>query len=82
MRIVFGLEEGRRLVTKRTPLDEMEVAEELRLRDRALFGEGLSVEQVVEAIIHAVRTEGDAAVRRFNKGLDYADTPELRVTPA
>ena len=42
MRIVDGLEAGRRLVTKRTPLDEVEVPEALRTRDRALFGEGLA----------------------------------------
>lgn len=80
MRIVIGIEEGRRLVTARKPLDETEVPEELRGRDRALFGPGLSVDQTVDRIIQAVRNEGDAALRRFNKGLDHADTPVIEVT--
>lgn len=70
MRIVKGRDEALRTILRRRPLEEADVPEHLRARDRALFGPGLSLEQVVRRIVHAVRDEGDAAVQRFNEALD------------
>ncbi|HLZ69293.1 MAG TPA: histidinol dehydrogenase [Dehalococcoidia bacterium] len=70
MRIVEGASEARRTILRRPALDEVEVPEHLRARDRALFGPGLSVEETVARIVRAVRDEGDAAVQRFNEALD------------
>ncbi len=78
MRIVIGHDEARRTILRRPSLDEVEVPEHLRARDRVLFGPGLSVEQTVAMIVGAVRDEGDAAIRRFNVALDgSADRPVL-----
>lgn len=81
MRIVEGAAEARRTILRRSALDEVEVPEHLRQRDRALFGPGLSVEETVSRIVHAVRDEGDVAVRRFNRALDGALDRPLRVAP-
>lgn len=82
MRIVTGAEEARRTILRRMPLDEVDVPEHLRARDRAIFGPGLSAEEAVARIVRAVRDEGDAAVRRFNVALDGATDRPLPVTPA
>jgi histidinol dehydrogenase len=70
IRIVRGAAEARRTILKRSPLEEFDPPEYVRERDRRLFGPGLSVGEVVDRIIRAVREEGDAAVLRFNEGLD------------
>jgi histidinol dehydrogenase len=81
VRIVEGAAAARRTILRRPALDEVEVPEHLRQRDRALFGPGLSVEETVARIVRAVRDEGDAAVRRFNVALDGALDRPLRVSP-
>ncbi len=81
MRIIEGAAEARRTILRRPALDEVEVPEHLRQRDRALFGPGLSVEETVARIVRAVRDDGDAAVRRFNVALDGAPDRQLRVSP-
>jgi histidinol dehydrogenase len=80
VRIVIGAEEARRTILRRIALDEVEVPEHLRARDRALFGPGLSLEETVARIVRAVRDEGDAAVRRFNQALDNAPDRPLAVS--
>ncbi len=72
MRIVKGRDEALRTLLKRRELDELELPEHLRARDRALFGPGLSVEDTVRRIVREVRNGGDAAVRRFNEALDLS----------
>ncbi|MHB8576912.1 MAG: histidinol dehydrogenase [Dehalococcoidia bacterium] len=80
MRIVEGAEQGRQTILRRVPLDEVQVPEHLRTRDRALFGPGLSVEETVRRIVDAVRDDGDAAVRRFSAVLDGAGERPIRVS--
>ena len=70
VRIVHGADEARRTILRRVPLEESEPPEYVRERDRRVFGPGLSVSEVVDRILAAVRSEGDAAVIRFNEGLD------------
>ncbi|MGI8553268.1 MAG: histidinol dehydrogenase [Dehalococcoidia bacterium] len=82
MRIVRGRAEALRTILRRQPLDEAEIPEHLRERDRRLFGPGLSLEQTVRQIVHAVRDEGDAAVARFNQSLDGSAPAPIRVTEA
>ena len=53
----------------------------VRASIRATFGEDLSAEVVVQRILAAVRTDGDAALRRFTSAFDRVETAELRVTP-
>jgi histidinol dehydrogenase len=79
---VIGRDEARRTVLRRPALDEVDVPEHLRARDRALFGPGLTVEETVARIVRAVRDEGDAAIRRFNVALDGAADRPVRVEQA
>jgi histidinol dehydrogenase len=80
VRIVHGVEEARRTVLRRVPLEDSEPPDYVRERDRRVFGPGLSVSEVVDRIIAAVRAEGDAAVIRFNQGLD-GSAPRLVSVP-
>jgi histidinol dehydrogenase len=70
VRIVYGADAARQTVLRRVPLEEAEPPDYVRERDRRMFGPGLSVAQVVDRIVEAVRHEGDAGVIRFNEGLD------------
>lgn len=79
LRIVEGREEALRTILRRVGLDETELPESLRERDRRLFGPGLTVEATVRRIVTAVRDEGDAAVVRFNEALDLSSPAPLLV---
>jgi histidinol dehydrogenase len=79
VRIIYGAADARSSILRRAPLEEAEPPEHVRARDRKLFGPGLSVAEVVDRIIAAVRAEGDAAVLRFNEGLDGAAPLPVRV---
>ncbi|HET7559108.1 MAG TPA: histidinol dehydrogenase [Limnochordia bacterium] len=62
---------------RRPPLDELPEPPEVRERTRALFGEPLSAQQVVERIARDVRARGDAALIEYTRLLDGAElTPE------
>ncbi|HTE86150.1 MAG TPA: histidinol dehydrogenase, partial [Dehalococcoidia bacterium] len=82
MRIVQGREEALRSILRRVALDELELPERLRERDRRLFGDGLTVEVTVRRIVRAVRDEGDTAVLRFNQALDLSRPAPLPVDQA
>lgn len=79
VRIINGAAEARAGILRRSPLEETEPPEHVRARDRKLFGPGLTAGQVVDRIIAEVRAEGDAAVLRFNEGLDGAAPLPVRV---
>jgi len=82
VRIILGAAAARATILRRTALEDLEPPEHLRVRDRRLFGPGLRATEVVARIIAAVRAEGDAAVIRFNKGLDGAAPLPVRVERA
>jgi len=82
VRIVQGREEALRSILRRVALDELELPERLRERDRRLFGDGLTVEVTVRRIVRAVRDEGDTAVLRFNQALDLSRPAPLPVDQA
>lgn len=82
MRIVRGREEALRTILRRRSLEDVELPEHLRERDRRLFGPGLSLEQTVRRIVRGVRDEGDAAVLRFNQALDGSAPAPIRVEAA
>lgn len=77
--IIYGADAARAGILRRAPLEESEPPEHVRARDRKLFGPGLTAGQVVDRIMDAVRAEGDAAVIRFNAGLDGAAPLPVRV---
>jgi histidinol dehydrogenase len=79
LRIVYGREAGLQSILRRVPLDEIELPEPLRERDRKLFGPGLSPEETVRRIVRTVRDEGDTAVVRFNQALDGSAAAPIKV---
>jgi histidinol dehydrogenase len=81
VKIVVGAEEGRRSVLLRRPLAEMEVPESVRELTRRVFGADLSPAEAVARIIADVRTQGDAAVRRYSEAFDGTAPVSLAVSP-
>jgi histidinol dehydrogenase len=79
LRIEYGREAGLRGILRRVSLEEIELPESLRERDRRLFGPGLSAEETVRRIVRTVRDEGDSAVIRFNQALDGSAPARLVV---
>ena len=79
VRIIMGREAALQTILRRERLDELQLPEALRARDRALFGPGLSPEETVRRIVRCVRDEGDAAVLRFNQALDFSAPASITV---
>ncbi len=69
-RLVTDLDEARRLLTRRRGFEETPLSERAREGILRVFGEELTAVQVVDRIVEAVRTEGDAAVARFTAAFD------------
>ena len=69
-RLVTELDEARRLLTRRRGFEETPLSDRAREGIRRVFGEDLTAVQVVDRIVEAVRTEGDAAVARFTAAFD------------
>lgn len=80
LRIVYGAVAARESVLRRVPLEDAEPPDSVRARDRAVFGHGLTVAEVTDRILAAVRTEGDAALKRFNRELDGATPGPIAVS--
>ncbi len=70
MRIARGVDEARRTVLRRTPLESAELPAAAREVIRRTFGAELGVTDVVDRILRDVREQGDAAVRRYNQEID------------
>ncbi len=77
MRIVEGAEEARATLLKRAPHVVPELPEAVRETNRRVFGGDLGAEEVVDRILRDVRTDGDAAVRRYNEDLDGVRAPDV-----
>lgn len=84
MRIVRGARAALETLLRRDPGEEAELPPQVRAVIRRVFGAELGVAAVVDRILRDVRTEGDAAVRRYNvaiDGVEASDVP-LEVSPA
>lgn len=81
MRIIRNVDEGRRTLLARTPLQTEELPMGLRETTFRTFGQELHPDEVVRRIIRDVRDDGDNAVRYYNTKLDGATVDALRVTP-
>ena len=77
MRIVEGAEEARATLLRRVPHEIPELPEVVRETIRRVFGAELGVEEVVDRILRDVRTDGDAAIRRYNEALDGVHAPDV-----
>ena len=69
MRLAHGLAEARVLL-RRSVRGELQLSPELRRKTRQLFGDDLTLEEVVDRIIADVATKGDVAVRHYNSKID------------
>ena len=72
---------ARETILARRPPDESETTPEITERNRQLFGEPLTPDQVVARIIRDVRRDGDRAVRHYTGLLDGTDIDSFRVDP-
>ncbi|HUF53972.1 MAG TPA: histidinol dehydrogenase [Dehalococcoidia bacterium] len=77
MRIVEGASEARETLLKRIALEEPELPPAVLETNRRVFGAELGAEEVVDRILRDVRTDGDAAVRRYNEDLDGVRAPDV-----
>ena len=76
---VRGLAAADSVLTRIDPLDLSSLPEAALQRTRELFGPEATPESSVLQMLRDVRSEGDAAVRRYAKSLDGADVDELQV---
>jgi histidinol dehydrogenase len=77
---IYTAKEGREGILKRPPLGEATQSPSLARGIAAVFGEPLSVEAAVGRILHDIRRQGDAALRRWTKQIDKIDLPaDLRI---
>ncbi|MCD6518545.1 MAG: histidinol dehydrogenase [Anaerolineae bacterium] len=81
IRIVYGVEQARKTLFQRQPLEEYQLSPELQASILHLFGEPLTAEQVVDRILSDVRRRGDEALRYYSRLLDGTELEELRVPP-
>ena len=77
MRIVEGAEEGRNTLLKRAPHKAPDLPVAVRETIRRVFDAELGAEEVVDRILRDVRTDGDAAIRRYNQALDGVSAPDV-----
>lgn len=79
LNLIHGLERATQVLTRLDPLDLSSLPESVVARTRQVFGDGVSPEQSVARIIQDVRSQGDAAVRRYARLLDGVDLAEFLV---
>ena len=70
MRIVRGADEAARTLLRRAPSEEPELPPAVRDTIRRVFGAELDASAVVDRILRDVRSDGDAAVSRYNQEID------------
>ncbi|MEX0681871.1 MAG: histidinol dehydrogenase [Dehalococcoidia bacterium] len=77
MRIVNGADEARETLLRRVRMEEPELPASILETNRRVFGAELGVEEIVDRILRDIRTDGDAAIRRYNEDLDGVRAPDL-----
>ncbi len=85
--IIEDIDLARRTLLRRVPLDEVEVPSALLDSIERLFGARLMPSEVVDRIIHDVRSRGDSALREWSNRLDGValtrfDVPRPRIVQA
>jgi histidinol dehydrogenase len=77
MRIVGGAAQARETLLRRVAMEAPALPPSVLETNRRVFGAELGAEAVVDRILRDVRTDGDAAVRRYNEDLDGVRAPEV-----
>lgn len=80
LQIVYGAEEARVDLLKRSPLELQVVPPAMKQRIREFFGRDLTLPEVVGQIIEDVRTMGDAALFEYARRLDVVQLEALEVS--
>ncbi len=80
VRIMRGVDDIRRMLTARAPLDEYEASPDLVAGIRRIFGEPLTPDQVVAKILGDVRERGDEAVAHYMEVIDGSTMAPFRVS--
>ncbi len=73
---LYDVASARQTILKREPISSMTYPAVTLLRTEQLFGAGVTPPQAVAQILASVRSEGDAALRRWSKLLDRVDEQE------
>jgi histidinol dehydrogenase len=81
MKIVRGFEAAKTSLLQRLPLELAEAPPQMKERIREVFGEDLTLNEVVERIISDVRARGDAALFDYSRRIDGIELSSLEVTP-
>ena len=82
LKVVRGLAEAAGVLARFDPLDLDSLPESVRERTRQAFGDDVTPEQSIITMLREVRSEGDAAIRRYTKLLDGVDLPEFKISEA
>ncbi len=77
---IYELDEARRTILRRVPLDEFEVTASVKQGIADVFGERLSPEEAVRRIVGDVRSRGDTALLEWTERIDRARLSALAVT--
>jgi histidinol dehydrogenase len=80
MKRVKGFNKARRLLTRENFWESFTTSPGLRARIKQVFGEELSVQEVVDRVIGEVRDKGDKALFNYTKKLDGVRLDSLEVT--
>lgn len=66
-------------LTRRGALPEPELPESIRERNAAIFGRPMTAHEVVDQVVADVRTDGDAAIRKYTALFDGRDLDGIEV---
>ena len=80
MRVIRDIEIAKSTLLNRISFEQYRVSHEMRQKIEEMFGEGLTIEQVVEQIISSVRDRGDSALFDYTRKLDGVDLERLGVS--
>ena len=81
LKVLRGLEEAKRELSRVDPLDLDSLPPEVMERTEALFGERLKPQESVQRILDDVRRQGDTALRHYTRLLDgFSPAEEMEVS--
>ena len=80
MKIVRGIEEGRKALNREAFLEQQTTSPEIMEGIKRIFGQSLTPEQIVDQIIAHVAKRGDEAVREYTKLIDGVELAELELS--
>jgi histidinol dehydrogenase len=80
VRVFHDAQEGRDFILGRRNMGQAELSPGMRAGVKAVFGEELSADEVVERILTDVEKHGDIALRRYTAAIDGVELRDIRVS--